>query len=249
MPDSPAITAAKARADATDYVRIYGPDDTFWTHCIEWQEATSADYAVALELIERTDPKAHLFIAHLRLMRDIRAQGEVERSRRCAQYDVPIGPTCEHETPCGIPCSPCEDRKPGPSPDRSFPRYAYFAQDDVFVVVMGDPEHHEVPIRHPMYGDTSVHEDALEAVSVQDVKSLPPLPFVKYEDDASKTVQAILHRDPPAFGAYLGALAKAAREYGDVDMAFGMTPALPGLEHRDPSPLERRLVAILVSGV
>lgn len=72
--DSPAIADAKARADATDYVKQYGPDLTLWTHLLDWKVATAADYSVALELIERTNPAAIRFIDHLRTMRDINAQ-------------------------------------------------------------------------------------------------------------------------------------------------------------------------------
>jgi len=69
--DSPGIAAAKARAEDTDYIRKWGPDPTFWTHCLWHSECTSADYDKAARLIERTNPEATRFIAHLRDMESI----------------------------------------------------------------------------------------------------------------------------------------------------------------------------------
>lgn len=55
------------------------------------------------------------------------------------------------------------------------PRYAYFAQDDMFVIVTHAPEQHEVQVIHPLYGETSVHEDALTEASDADIRALPPI--------------------------------------------------------------------------
>jgi len=74
--DSPGIAAAKARAEDTDYIRNYGPDPTFWTHCLWYSECTSADYDKAARLIERTNPEATRFIAHLRTMETIARNSE-----------------------------------------------------------------------------------------------------------------------------------------------------------------------------
>lgn len=69
--DSPAIKAAKAKANDTDYVRKYGVDKTYWAHFLDWQDATAADYTVAIDLITSKSPEATTFIAHLLAMRDI----------------------------------------------------------------------------------------------------------------------------------------------------------------------------------
>jgi hypothetical protein len=68
---TPAIAAAKAAAADTDYVRAYGPDPTYWTHFLRWQEATAADWNAALEVVLATAPEATVFIDHLRGMREI----------------------------------------------------------------------------------------------------------------------------------------------------------------------------------
>lgn len=77
MPDSPAIATAKAAANDTDFIRTYGPDETYWTHFLSRDlSATAADFTVALELIERVAPEADKFIAHLAEMRNIAAFSE-----------------------------------------------------------------------------------------------------------------------------------------------------------------------------
>lgn len=70
---SPGIARAMALADASSYVAKYGPDETYWPHFLGHPgvDATSADYVVALELIERVIPEATNFIAHLREMAEI----------------------------------------------------------------------------------------------------------------------------------------------------------------------------------
>lgn len=77
---TPAIEAAKARADATDYVRKHGPDPTYWTHFLSWREgsdrATAADYLAAYELVLATAPEATHLLDHLRTMREIVQEGE-----------------------------------------------------------------------------------------------------------------------------------------------------------------------------
>jgi hypothetical protein len=96
--DSPAISLAKSIADASDYVREHGPDETLWTHMLSWSNvapiATSEDYATAFELIQRVAPEARRFIAHLETMRDILAEGERYRMKFAErnQYATPIGP-------------------------------------------------------------------------------------------------------------------------------------------------------------
>lgn len=74
--ESKAIRNAKAKASDTDYVRKYGPDETYWTHFLSWQEANAADYQAAIDLIESTAPEAVDHLAHLRTMRDIDLENE-----------------------------------------------------------------------------------------------------------------------------------------------------------------------------
>lgn len=76
---SAAIRAAKAKANDTDYVRKYGPDETYWTHFLDHLrgsdvEPRSTDYTLAADLIESTMPEADVFISHLRTMADILRQ-------------------------------------------------------------------------------------------------------------------------------------------------------------------------------
>lgn len=76
--NSPAITAAKALAEDTDYMRKYGPDETYWPHFLgAVEDATGDDYRVAADLIESQAPEATSFIAHLRAMQDILAYRNV----------------------------------------------------------------------------------------------------------------------------------------------------------------------------
>lgn len=78
--DSAGVASAKARANDTDYVRKWGPDETFWTHFLVYDECTSADYARALALILRTAPEATTFIAHLRDMHNIAQNREADQA-------------------------------------------------------------------------------------------------------------------------------------------------------------------------
>lgn len=79
---SQAIENAKSRANDTEYVRRYGPDETYWTHFLDASEATSADYREALTLVERVSPEATNFLAHLRTMVEIKQEDEDYRTQR-----------------------------------------------------------------------------------------------------------------------------------------------------------------------
>jgi hypothetical protein len=72
---SAAINAAMDKANATDYVRKYGPDETYWTHFLDHLSGSdkprSTDYTFAADLIESKNPEATGHIGHLRTMAQI----------------------------------------------------------------------------------------------------------------------------------------------------------------------------------